>query len=743
MFDGVLIAAPGGRVVMVNDAAARIFGVPRNELLVPIGEYPDRFGLREVSGARPVPVALRALKGEIVAPIERLIRTPGGSQKTVRTSAAPIRDEDGTISGAVVLVADVTAAAEEVERERERAAALQASYGEALHAAELLELGDAFFELDRDWRIVRVNARQELLSRKPRSETLGRTFAEVWPELAHPDSRYSREYHRCMDARVPVQFQAYHAPLGMWTGVTAYPVSGGGIAVFLREVTELKRAEEALRESEARARAISENIRDALAVLHAVRGPAGDVVDWRCLDANEGVLAMLGAPRDAVVGRSPRELAPDLSPGVHERLARVLASGERERYEAAFRGRSFLMTAFRVDADTVGCAAIDITERKQAEEAVREADRRKTEFLGVLSHELRNPLAPIRNGIFLLERLPPHTPQAARARQAIRRQTEHLTRLIDDLLDVTRISRGKIHLHPEVVDLRNLVRRTCEDHRLLFDECELELRLDFPVAPVWADVDATRITQVVGNLLQNASKFTPPRGAVSVALRSGGGRATVVVKDTGLGIEPAEIVRIFEPFAQEDRSLARTRGGLGLGLALAKGLVELHGGTIAARSAGPGKGSEFTVALPLSGRRPVAALPPAGAPANGARRRVLVIEDNVDSARTLADVLEVEGHEVTLARDGTTGIALARKLRPEVVICDIGLPDVDGYEVARTLRADPSLRSITLIALSGYAQPEDRERARDAGFEAHLPKPAPLDDLAALVTAASGGATPQ
>ncbi|MGE5414578.1 MAG: PAS domain S-box protein, partial [Syntrophomonadaceae bacterium] len=339
-------------------------------------------------------------------------------------------------------------------------------------------------------------------------------------------------------------------------------------------------------------------------------------------------------------------------------------------------------------------------ERARAEEALSranerliEADRHKTEFLGVLSHELRNPLAPIRNSIFLLEQLPAESVQAARARQVIRRQTEHLARLVDDLLDVTRISRGKIQLQREVVDLRNVVRRTCEDHRAIFEESAIELNLDFPVAPVWADVDPTRIAQVVGNLLANSGKFTPSRGAVTVRVRGGDGHAVICVRDTGIGMDPAQIARMFEPFAQEDRTLARTRGGLGLGLALSKGLIELHGGTIAARSAGPGEGSEFTIMLPLAAAADDPTIPAADAHRAGARRRVLIIEDNTDAARTLADVLEIVGHEVIIARDGTSGIALAHELKPDVVICDLGLPDVDGYEVARTLRQDESLRA--------------------------------------------------
>jgi len=305
---------------------------------------------------------------------------------------------------------------------------------------------------------------------------------------------------------------------------------------------------------------------------------------------------------------------------------------------------------------------MDVTERKRSDEAIRQTDRLKTEFLGVLSHELRNPLAPIRNSIYLLDRAPCDGEQAGRAKDVIRRQTEHLTRLVDDLLDVTRISRGKIELELEQLDLREIVARTCDDHRCLFEGRQIELRFE-QCGPVWVDADATRIAQVVGNLLQNAAKFSREGGTVTVGLRLVNGEAELRVRDDGMGIPPELLALVFEPFVQAAGGLARTKGGLGLGLALVKGV----------------------------------------------------------------------------ATDGLSGITRARELKPEVVICDIGLPDVDGYEVARELRKDAALRSTRLIALSGYAQPEDRERAREAGFEAHLGKPAPLNELNELVSAGRSG----
>jgi PAS domain S-box-containing protein len=385
----------------------------------------------------------------------------------------------------------------------------------------------------------------------------------------------------------------------------------------------------------------------------------------------------------------------------------------------------------------------DLTALKKAEQELRdantqltEADRRKSEFLAVLSHELRNPLAPIRNSIYMLDRAPAGSPQAARGREVIRRQTEHLTRLVDDLLDMTRIARGKIELHREILDLREIVRRTHDDHQFLFERRDVEVRLEGRPSPVWVDGDPTRLAQVVGNLLQNAAKFAQEGGSTRITAAEANNRAEVRVRDDGVGIEPDQLRRVFEPFAQADSGSGRRRGGLGLGLALAKGLVELHGGTLTARSEGLGRGSEFIISLPLATPPPPADMVVRPERAAGPRS-IIIIEDNADAASTLADALALGGHSIHVALDGRSGIELARSVNPDIVICDIGLPDVDGYEVARTLRADQELRSTRLVALSGYAQPQDKERAKEAGFDSHLSKPSSLDELNEVVASSS------
>jgi signal transduction histidine kinase/CheY-like chemotaxis protein len=374
-------------------------------------------------------------------------------------------------------------------------------------------------------------------------------------------------------------------------------------------------------------------------------------------------------------------------------------------------------------------ALTDVTEVKAAAR-IRESDRRKSAFLAVLSHELRNPLAPIANAIHLLERVPPGSDRAIRARAVIERQTAQLTRLVDELLDLTRIERGKVELKPEVVDLREIVRRTCEDYRNMLEQHGVQLHITAPAGPVTVRGDPARLAQVVGNLLHNAAKFTPAGGFVTVVVGQAAGRAELRVRDTGVGFAPRDLQHLFEPFAQAEQGLARTGGGLGLGLSLVKGLVEMHGGNVVGASDGAGKGAEFVVTLPLGAT--VAANRPAE-PSKPPARSIVIIEDNADAATSLADLLTLDGHRVQIASDGKSGMELVRQVKPDVVFCDIGLPDVSGYDVARALRGEEALRNTRLVALSGYAQPEDRERSREAGFEVHLAKPPDLDAVNAAL----------
>jgi two-component system CheB/CheR fusion protein len=368
-----------------------------------------------------------------------------------------------------------------------------------------------------------------------------------------------------------------------------------------------------------------------------------------------------------------------------------------------------------------------------ANELLREADLRKNEFLAVLSHELRNPLAPIRNSLHVLTRTAPDSETARQAHAIIERQTAHMTRLVDDLLDITRISRGKIQLRRAVLDLGELVGRAVGDLRPLFAESGIDLDVALSGEPLWVDGDATRLDQSVGNLLHNTLKFTDRGGRVCVSLCRAGESAVLRVRDNGVGISADMLARLFEPFTQAESSLHRTKGGLGLGLALVKGLLASHGGEVSAHSAGLGQGTEFVVRLPLALAPPAEASAVAVPPAAPTRRRVLVIEDNVDAASSLCEVLELGGHEVAVAHQGHEGLAKAREFRPDVLLCDIGLPGMDGYQVARAIRQDEALAGMFLVALTGYALSEDQQRAEEAGFDRHLAKPPSLEQLEELL----------
>jgi CheY-like chemotaxis protein len=320
----------------------------------------------------------------------------------------------------------------------------------------------------------------------------------------------------------------------------------------------------------------------------------------------------------------------------------------------------------------------------------------------------------------------------ANAVDIIRRQVEHLVAMVDDLLDVSRVARGKITLRREPIDLAALVQEAVADRR---DDCEdagLRLHQRYPEGLLVVEGDRTRLVQVVDNLLTNAIKFTDPGGEVTVALEAEGDMVAMIVCDTGVGVAPEDAAHLFEPFRQADDSLDRSKGGLGLGLSLVKGLVELHGGQVRLHSDGPGRGSEFRILLPASQGRPM--VEPAEAAASVRPMRVLIIEDNRDTADTMKDVLELAGHDVSVAYDGRDGLAQARDRQPEVILCDIGLPGkLKGYDVAREVRATTELNGVRMIALTGYGQPEDRARSREAGFDAHLTKPVDIAELERIV----------
>jgi PAS domain S-box-containing protein len=396
-------------------------------------------------------------------------------------------------------------------------------------------------------------------------------------------------------------------------------------------------------------------------------------------------------------------------------------------------------TMLRRNKTVVLLAFEDISERRakevellRVEHALRDAMRRKDEFLSALSHELRNPLAPIRMSVSVLEMIGLTNDKAREAVEIIDRSSAHLKRLIDDLLDVTRIARNKINLKRETVELSALVQRVVDEHAAQFAASGIRVDVKLSLAPLWVNGDPARLVQIVSNLLGNAEKFTPSGGHVSVITEVTNGAVLLRVRDTGVGIPPDVITELGVPFVQAMQSIDRSRGGLGLGLAMVRSLAELHGGSIAIRSEGVGCGTEVLVSLPEYTAPVVPAPEPILAPL-APPRRVLLIEDNADAAQSLAKALGLRGHDVAIAHDGRHGIARAGELIPDVVLCDLGLPDCDGHLVARRLREDSRLRDVALVALSGYAQPDDIARSTAAGFDCHLAKPASLVDIDAIL----------
>jgi CheY-like chemotaxis protein len=389
------------------------------------------------------------------------------------------------------------------------------------------------------------------------------------------------------------------------------------------------------------------------------------------------------------------------------------------------------------DGQPMGFATVsqDMTERRQLEDNLRslaadlsEADRRKNEFLAILAHELRNPLAPISNAARVLRHGGP-ADGIKSAAEVLERQVAQMSRLIDDLLDMSRISRGKIELRKQRVELRPIVEQAVESVRPLAESNRQELTVTLPSGVIVLDADPARLAQVIGNLLNNACKFTNHGGQVRLTVAEEDGAAVIRVTDNGIGIAAENLPRLFEMFAQVDTSLERSRDGLGIGLTLVKTLVELHGGTVAVQSAGLGRGTEFIVRLPVAADRLASPLPVAPAAKAPRRRRILIVDDSQDGAESLAMLLRIGGHETHVVHDGAEALVAAERIRPDVILLDIGLPKLNGYEVCSRIRERPWGREVRLVALTGWGQEQDRHRSKAAGFDVHLVKPVDHDVL--------------
>jgi PAS domain S-box-containing protein len=455
--------------------------------------------------------------------------------------------------------------------------------------------------------------------------------------------------------------------------------------------------------------------------------------------ANEGLLKMWGKTREEAIGKTCLELGYEpWHAAMHDReIDQIVATKKPIRGEVPFTGtfgrRDYdyvLVPVVGTDDEVVAVAGTtrDVTERKQTEATLRESDRRKDEFIAMLAHELRNPVAPIRNAGEILARLATDERQAALA-GVLKRQTDQLSRLLDDLLEVARVTQGRIALKRESVAIQACVQMAVEAVEPMIKERHLRLSVTRQGLSIFVDADKVRLTQCIVNLLTNAAKFTPANGDISINSRIEDYQAVIEVRDTGLGISAELLPKVFDLFVQGERSLDRSEGGLGIGLSVCKQLIEMHGGHVTASSEGVSHGSTFAIHLPLA--REDGAPRESAAEAGSAKRRILVVDDNKDAADSLAALLQIEGHEVTAVYTPEAGLEEVERLKPDLVLLDIGLPRITGYEVAQRIKAAHPLMSV--VALSGYGRPEDKQRSADAGFDAHLVKPVDFDDLRQLM----------
>ena len=383
--------------------------------------------------------------------------------------------------------------------------------------------------------------------------------------------------------------------------------------------------------------------------------------------------------------------------------------------------------------DILARQAADLIERKMAEDALNDADRRKDEFLATLAHELRNPLSPIRNALQIM-RIAPTGEKAQELVGMMDRQVTHLVRLIDDLLDVSRLGQGKIDLRREKITLQSAIDDAIEGSRALVENSKHGFTVNLPQAPLWINADLTRMAQIITNLLNNAAKYTPQGGHITLTAYSENGHAVLSVADNGIGIPAAMLPKVFDLFTQVNRTLERSQGGLGIGLALVRQLLDMHEGQIEAKSAGLNQGSTFTVRLPLAvAADAVHDVPARVEPTIAAPLRVLVVDDNAPSAKTIGWMLELEGHEPKLAHDGAEALSVAGTFHPDAILLDIGLPGINGYDLCRQLREDPRFKDTLLIAQTGWGQERDRQLAKEAGFDHHLVKPVSFEELSKLL----------
>ena len=677
-----------------------------------------------------------------------LRRGPGGPlvESSIDLVYQATRDPDGSVNGVFVQGIDLTAR-KRAEQELVRLVAATERERRLLHTV-LSNTVDFNYTFDLDGRFTFANSALLTLWGKALPDALGKNFHDLDypPDLA---AKLQRQIRQVIDTRRPLRDVTPYtsaAGEGLYENILVPVIGEGGaveaVAGSTRDVAERKRVEDALRQGQFFHSSI-----DALASNIAILDEAGVILAvndaWRRFaDENRVGVPGYGVGSNYVGDYAGGDDAGGETRLVADGLADVLG-GRRPLFEMEYpchtpaEQRWFVMRVTRFKSPgpvRVVVSHEDVTLRKKSEIALSEANRRKDEFLATLAHELRNPLAPIRNGLEVLKVAGHVGPAAEATRAMMERQLGQMVRLVDDLLDVSRINSGKLELRRERVDLAEVLRNAVETSRPLIDRHGHELTVTLPADPVPLDADPVRLAQVFLNLLNNAAKYSEAGGRIALAAEVEGDSVAVRVRDAGIGIAPAQLAGVFDMFAQVQTALDKSEGGLGIGLSLVKGLVAMHGGTVAVASAGLGHGSEFVVRLPVAAAPADAALATPEPTRGGAGRRVLIVDDNVDSAESLADLLALSGHDVRTAHDGLAGVAAAAEFRPDVVVMDLGMPRLNGYEAARRIRREPWGASILLVAQTGWGTTEDRRKTHDAGFDHHLVKPVDPAMLLKLLT---------
>ncbi len=602
----------------------------------------------------------------------------------------------------------------------------------------------AVFLLDREGHVASWNRGAERLKGYTAADIVGKHFSVFYPPDAierrwpQQELKAAQEMGRFEDEGWRLRKDGSR----FWADViiTAIHDESGelrGFSKVTRDLTDRRMQEEALRQSEERFRLLVESVKDyAIFMLD----PQGRVASW-----NGGAQRILGYNAEEIIGRPlasfyPRDAVTKKWPEQELAMAREHGRFEEEGVRVRKDGTTFWASAvvtpiYDAEGVLIGYAKVtrDLTDQKRVE-ALEKAERQTSEFLAMLAHELRNPLAPITNALQLLAARPALDATEQWVREVLQRQTGHLKRLVDDLLDVSRIRRSTITLDRRVLDVREVLRAAADGSMQWMLSRGHTLTVEPNPEQLTVLADETRLTQIVQNLLHNAAKYTPEGGNVVLSARRDGAEVLISVKDDGIGMDPELLQSAFDLFKQAQQPLHRPQGGLGLGLTLVQRLVRMHGGTVEAHSAGPDRGSEFIVRLPAADARSASAAPEA-ARATTAPRRVLVIDDNNDAANALRLLLENDGHEVRVAHDGLSGLELAREYKPDYLLLDIGLPRLNGYEIAASVRGDPGLRDTTIVAITGYGQVHDRARTAAVGFDHHLTKPVEFSALQELFRA--------